>query len=148
MIFINFICINIFVSEEKSISINLNKDLDLDLNFPVLNIMSENYLDGTFQKAYKINCSLSLDQPSVDPKEISVAIYDFAPFASSEEYCLYINPDVKPLVCSGAKTFQSFRGPFASRVGWKFGMTLKTSASYLPLIRFWIAITSKYFSYL
>ena len=127
-----------------NVAIKLGNDIDLYKNTGILSIVSDGYLEGTFHEAYNINCSIVLAQSS-NARKISVAIHEFAPYAKSPEYCLYIDSFPTPYACSGSRKFHESYGPFDGKLEWKFSMFLKESADYFPKIRFWIVITSENF---
>ena len=148
---IDTICTFDSFAEKRNVQIYRGHNSELDINAGILGFVSEQYLEGTFQDAYNINCSIVLDQSS-KARNMFVTIHEFAPFANSPEYCLYINSFPTPYACSGSRRFFDLFGTFDGAFGWKFSMFLKDSMDYVPKIRFWIAITSensfKYFIFL
>ena len=107
-------------------------------------LRSHSFQEGTSMEACNIHCSLKPDPPADKPGSITVVINELAPFGSSEDYCLFVNDDQTPTQCSGSKQFQIRHGPYQSRNGWEFRLTLNNSAEYVPEIRFWVSFSSKY----
>ena len=139
--------ISIYIAEHPIIEVNRGNNISLDFNSQVINLVSEKYLHGEEKYAYNITCSLSPDDHSETPQQMIIAIHEFAPFANSENYCMFVDSVESPVKCSGSKAFLTSQGPFMSSTGWKFRMTLNKSTVNIPKIRFWIAITSEYLKY-
>ena len=105
-------------------------------------LMSETYPFAE-QDVHNINCSIKHDTYSDISRNMTLVIYEFSPFASTDDYCLYVNSVQTPLVCSGSQRFTtSTHGPFESKSGWTFRLTLKDSTKELPKMKFWFSITS------
>ena len=109
--------------------------------------MSEGYKDGKSTPAYNITCEIKPDPPSHEERTMTVTVYELSPFAESANYCLHIENDKDPVLCSGSKTFLSISRPYASTTGWTFQMTLKEFTA-VPNIRFWMTIASEHFNLL
>ena len=112
--------------------------------FGKLGLVSEKYALGNFQDAFNVNCSIVPEHPSDILKKMKLAVYDFAPFASYDNYCLHIHPYSEPVICSGSSTLQTSYGPIESSSGWEFRLALNSSGYYLPKVKFWIIITGNY----
>ena len=108
-------------------------------------LMSKDFLKGYLQDALEIICNVQPNPPSNERKKMSVAILEFAPFASSTDYCIYTGASPNPLICSGSRTFYTDLGPFWSSEGGTFTMRLKDSAVEVPQLRYWISINREYF---
>ena len=98
--------------------------------------------------ACNVDCRIIPDTDDNQPRNLTMIAYEFAPFANSKEYCLYINNLQKPSQCSGEKNFQVRHGPYESSKGWTFKMTLNDSVKNVPKLRFWVSLSSKHFNHI
>ena len=115
----------------------------IGIEFKVKSLRSKNYFNQDAAAVYNIHCKLHPTIPSNTKRTMNVVAYEFAPFAESEDYCMYIDNALAPVQCSGSKKFQKSLGAYESSTGWEFRMVLKNSTEHIPTIRFWITITSK-----
>ena len=131
------------IVEERNVEILPGQSIEImDKTFGKLSLVSEKYLQGYFQDAYNIICSIVPQQQHLQiSRKMNMAVHDFAPFTNSADYCLHVNNDTEPLLCSNSKTFQTSYESFESTHGWQFSMSLKASAYYLPKVKFWVIIT-------
>ena len=145
MINLGLINITIIIFSEGSFT-EIKSGLDLPLNIQdekYTNIISEDYQNGADFDAYHINCSLEPKMPSDMKINMTMMVNEFAPYANSNGYCLYIDNHQEPLKCSGSRTFQDKFGPFENKSGWKFWMSQNESTTSVENVRFWITIACK-----
>ena len=119
--------------------------MKLERELGVQGFMTEKYQHGNFINAPNINCNIGFDTTNIT-RNMKMTVYDFASYATSTDYCLYIEDVQEPLICSGLKNFLKSFGPYESINGFKFWMALNNSVTIIPRIRLWITIASKIFS--
>lgn len=115
---------------------------ELRTNSSLFYLMSENYLDGGYQDPNEVNCNLQFGRAG-EEESMHFIVQEFATFINSTDYCLQVQNVSQPPYCSGTGKFFYYYGPFRSRLGWNFSLTLDKKASTVPKIRFWLAVVGQ-----
>ena len=111
--------------------------------FGVKSLVNEGFEEGLSTYAYNVTCQVKPEPKSDKERNMIVTVYELAPYANTEKYCLYIENNQMPAKCSGSRAFITKHGPYNSSTGWTFSMSLSESAEPVPYIRFWVTIASE-----